>query len=227
MQNESTTNGKENAIKEWYDANISEHSNSIWLTGIVTKEFWYSHMYNGVVYYKTVVEVKRLSGTSDFIKVMVPYSSIKGTKNLKGMYIDVKGQMRSYRDKARSKPILIYLLAQEVRFCTEEEIGDLANINVMCLTGKIFKGPNHRFTPFGREITDCILKVCDKNERNIIPCIMWGSVARRVADLPTGTTISVLGRMQSRVYTKVLEDGTKEERTTYEMSASNLIEIET
>ena len=56
---------------------------------------------------------------------------------------------------------------------------------------------------------------------------MWGSVARSVANFSTGTTLKVFGRMQSRLYTKVLEDGTEEERTTYEMSTRNLIEVET
>lgn len=41
-----------------------------------------------------------------------------------------------------------------------------------------------------------------------------------------GDTLSLEGRVQSRTYRKVLEDGTAQERVAYEVSAMHLLEPE-
>ena len=51
-----------------------------------------------------------------------------------------------------------------------------------------------------------------------LPCILWGRTAGQIALCRTGDYIRLQGRMQSRVYTKLTEEGS-EERTAYEISA--------
>ncbi len=41
-------------------------------------------------------------------------------------------------------------------------------------------------------------------------------------EIPVGTKVYVNGRVQSRVYQKVLPDGTTEERTAYEVSINRV-----
>ena len=53
------------------------------------------------------------------------------------------------------------------------------------------------------------------------PCIAWGSLARRCAELAPGNRVELEGRLQSRVYTKRLGE-TSEERTAFEVSVSVL-----
>ncbi len=76
-----------------------------------------------------------------------------------------------------------------------------------------------RRTPLGREICDVMLAVNRLYRRcDYLPCILWGRSAQEVARAQTGARLELTGRLQSRKYTKVLEDGS-EVRTAYEISA--------
>ena len=92
--------------------------------------------------------------------------------------------------------------------------------------GTICKKPIYRETPLGRAITDMI--IASNRERNnksdYIPCIAWGRAAERMANANVGDNVIAKGRLQSREYTKVYDDGRKEVKTTYEVSL-NYIEI--
>ena len=59
-----------------------------------------------------------------------------------------------------------------------------------------------------------------------LPVIAWGQLAVQAARLQVGDTLSLEGRVQSRTYRKVLEDGTAQERVAYEVSAMHLLEPE-
>ena len=52
-----------------------------------------------------------------------------------------------------------------------------------------------------------------------IPCILWGRTALAAAEYPTGTELTLTGRLQSRTYLKNLGE-TSETRTAYELSVS-------
>jgi hypothetical protein len=51
-----------------------------------------------------------------------------------------------------------------------------------------------------------------------LPCILWGRTAQLGAACRTRDRLRVCGRLQSRIYTKLTEEGC-EERTAYEVSA--------
>jgi len=51
-----------------------------------------------------------------------------------------------------------------------------------------------------------------------LPCILWGRTAQEGAQCHTRDTIRIYGRLQSRNYTKMTDDGPVE-RTAYEISA--------
>ena len=51
-----------------------------------------------------------------------------------------------------------------------------------------------------------------------LPCILWGKIAAQAAGCAVGDRILLDGRLQSRIYTKLTEEGA-EERTAYEISA--------
>ena len=53
-----------------------------------------------------------------------------------------------------------------------------------------------------------------------LPCILWGRTAQEVSACHTRECIRITGRLQSRIYTKLTEDG-PQERTAYEISALN------
>ena len=89
--------------------------------------------------------------------------------------------------------------------------------------GYICKPPIYRQTPFGREIADILLAVNRAyNKSDYIPSIAWGRNARFCENLPTGTEVKIVGRVQSRNYEKKHEDGTIEPRVAYEVSIASL-----
>jgi single-stranded DNA-binding protein len=51
-----------------------------------------------------------------------------------------------------------------------------------------------------------------------LPCILWGRTAQEISACHTRDRIRISGRLQSRIYTKLTENG-PEERTAYEISA--------
>ena len=95
--------------------------------------------------------------------------------------------------------------------------------NEVTLTGYICKKPIYRKTPFGREIADILLAVNRAyNKSDYIPCIAWGRNARFCENMPVGTELKIIGRVQSRAYEKKYEDGTVENRVAYEVSIGSL-----
>ena len=55
-----------------------------------------------------------------------------------------------------------------------------------------------------------------------LPCIAWGSLAHRCGELTVGDRVELNGRLQSRSYTKVVDD-CPQERTAFEVSVMSLL----
>ena len=78
-------------------------------------------------------------------------------------------------------------------------------------------------TPFKREICDILLAVNRAyNKSDYLPCIAWGRNARFVKDIAVGEKIYVNGRIQSRTYQKVTDDGVVDIRVAYEISINRI-----
>ena len=92
-------------------------------------------------------------------------------------------------------------------------------INDVFLEGPLCKTPTFRRTPLGREICDAMLAVPRAfRKADYLPCILWGRTAQEVSACQIRDCIRIIGRLQSRIYTKMTEDGPVE-RTAYEISA--------
>lgn len=119
------------------------------------------------------------------------------------------------------------VFARDVREVEEESESAPEFNNNVKLSGYICKPPVYRVTPKGREIADVLIAVNRMyGKADYIPCITWGRNARYAGNLDVGTRIDVEGRLQSREYTKKLDDGTEEIRTAYEISVSRIEESE-
>ena len=98
------------------------------------------------------------------------------------------------------------------------------NPNIIEITGFICKEPTYRTTPFNREICDCLIAVNRAyNKSDYLPCIAWGRNAKFVSELPVGTKVSIVGRIQSREYQKHLESGDILNKVAYEVSINKII----
>ena len=211
------------------DTNYSDNNHLI-LVGKVTSEKRFSHEIYGEKFYIFDMEVPRLSDTTDIIPITASERIINDELIAIGNKLIIKGQFRSYNsyENERNKLILTVfakdvILAEDENLSEEEKEESQRTSNEVTLVGYICKKPIYRQTPFGREIADILLAVNRAyNKSDYIPSIAWGRNARFSQNLPTGTEVKIIGRVQSRNYEKKHEDGTIENRVAYEVSISSL-----
>lgn len=193
-----------------------ENLNSVELIGTIASPVEYSHSICGEAFYHTELAVKRLSGTVDTVPVTISERLLGSMEAECGMRFYIHGQIRSYNQRSeRGNRLIITVFAREIRPSDEDDLNDVR------LSGYICKNVVYRTTPFEREIADILIAVNRRyNKSDYLPLIAWGRNARFLSDAPIGTELSVTGRLQSREYKKLLEDGSEQIRTAYEVSCS-------
>lgn len=198
--------------------NIMEN-NLVTLSGKISEDPVFSHQVFGEGFYETKMEVERLSTQKDVIPVTISERLIQEVGLEKGDYLTFEGQFRSYNKIIDGKSKL--MLTVFVRECSDNPLKE--NENVIELTGYVCKPPVYRTTPFKREIADVLIAVNRAyNKSDYIPCIAWGRNARFASRLEVGDKVELVGRIQSREYQKILEDGSQEVRVAYEISLSRI-----
>lgn len=209
------------------DTNYSEN-NQLVLVGKVTSDKRFSHEIYGEKFYIFDLSVPRLSGNADIIPITISERLLIEESLDVGKNVIIEGQFRSYNsyENERNKLVLT-VFAKEIKFANEEDEEfkpSKENVsNEVTLTGYICKKPIYRKTPFGREIADLLLAVNRAyNKSDYIPCIAWGRNARFCENVPVGTEVRIVGRVQSRQYEKKYEDGTSEVKVAYEVSIASL-----
>lgn len=188
--------------------------NQITLRGSLDGFPEFSHENHGKRFYRFFLEVPRLSGAIDTLPVIAEETILNTLDPSGGEMLTVTGQVRSHNLRDNGKRHLsVFVFAA---FVTAE---DGEPINTVLLDAIACREPTYRRTPLGREICDVMLAVPRAFHRaDYLPCILWGRVAAEAAQCAVGDRLILNGRLQSRVYTKLTEEGAQE-RTTYEVSA--------
>lgn len=192
-----------------------EHTNNIiTLRGELAQLPELSHENHGKEFYRFQLNVPRLSGTLDTLPVIAEGSLLESMDLSGGEMIAVTGQIRSHNIRSQgARRLLIFVFASSV---TTE---DGEPVNHVLLEGSVCREPTYRRTPLGREICDVMLAVPRAFHRaDYLPCILWGRTAQEISQCRTRDRIRICGRLQSRCYTKLTEDGPVE-RVAYEISA--------
>ena len=180
----------------------------------------FSHEIYGEKFFIFTMDIPRLSGICDKIKVMISERLLSDITLNVGDTLKITGQFRSYNSyEEGSNKLILTVFARDI--AKEEEEGE--NPNTIYLNGYICKEPVYRTTPFGREITDMLLAVNRTyNKSDYIPVIAWGRNARFCKNLNVGDNVKVWGRIQSREYQKKLSEEEIITKTAYEVSVSKL-----
>lgn len=196
-------------------------NNIVSLSGKVASGLTFSHQFLGENFYTMEMNVKRLSGFTDRIPLMIP-EYFKGIiEDHAGEKLKVSGQFCSYNDSRNTGSRLrLYVLAKNI-IAVEE---NTAFENEIVLGGYLCKAPVYRKTPLGKEITDLMLAVNRPyGKSDYIPCICWGKNSREACGCTVGEFVRIKGRIQSRTYVKRLGGGKIENRLAYEVSANTFI----
>lgn len=192
-----------------------EHTtNTITLRGTLLTLPQLSHSNHGKQFYRFTLEVPRLSGAVDLLPVVAEARLIMDLDPCAGDMITVLGQVRSHNQRSESgRHLLIFVFAASITVECGEPLNDVY------LEGPLCREPTFRRTPLGREICDAMLAVPRAFHRaDYLPCIIWGRTAQDISQCHTRDVVAIRGRLQSRIYTKLTENGA-EDRTTYEISA--------
>ena len=178
----------------------------------------------GETFYEGKIAVQRLSENVDILPFTISEKLIKAynLKLEKGNVLAFGGELRSYNRIIENKSRLI--LSFFIKEILDVSKLNQDNTNELHLTGFVCKDPIYRTTPFNRQICDVLIAVNrpNFNKSDYIPCIMWGRNAKLMQNQKVGTKISLLGRIQSRLYRKEISEGVFEERTAYEVSCQKL-----
>ena len=194
-----------------------QENNRVRLCGTMAGAPRYSHRAGGQDFWLFPLEVRRLSGSSDVLNIVLRREQLAAVEASERARLLVTGEVRSYNNRRdEGARLVLTVLARELALTDEPDD------NRVWLKGTLCKAPNPRVTPLGRDICDLLVAVNRRGARSdYLPCICWGSCAREAAGWSVGTVIRLEGRFQSRAYMKLREDGL-ERRVAYEISASTL-----
>lgn len=186
---------------------------------------------NGKIHYSFYLSADRPSGFADVIRVVVKedteaFRQLIAIDQLGDLFerkLLIRGEVhtRSYRISGKNK---VEISVRAVEILDQEWDRER---NVAIIKGHVCKIKPVRETPRGIKIIDIIL-ACQRERGSVsdyIPVIAWNGMAVRMAErLKVGDAIEVRGRLQSRVYEKMFEDGTREDRVCYELSVESYSE---
>ena len=197
---------------------LCSDSNFVRLCGTPAAPPVYSHESRGHLFYRFPLAVRRLSGATDTLPVLLRQEQLElptlaGTDRL-----CVTGELRTFNNRSgEGARLVITVFPRELTPCREDDD------NRVLLVGTLCRVPVLRRTPLGREVCDLLLAVNRRYGRaDYLPCICWGLTAREAAALGVGARLHLEGRFQSRAYLKLTENG-PEEKTAYEVSAAAVL----
>lgn len=205
-----------------------EENNNIEIMGEILKKPEFSHETHNEKFYSTVISVKRLSGDTDELELIISEKTINIEDVEVGKKYNIKGEIRSYnyyiKEEERRK-LIITIFVKEMSIVENIENEEECK-NELVIIGHICKKPIYRKTPFGREISDLLVAVNRVyGKSDYLPCIVWGRNAKFATQLEIGDKIKITGRMQSRSYNKEIGDK-KITKVAYEISAASLEKVE-
>ena len=189
-------------------------TNTITLRGTLQTLPVFSHENHSKRFLRFILEVPRLSGAIDELPVIAEESILAQLDPTGGDMLTVTGQVRSHNHRTEGiRHLMVFVFASSITAECGEPINDVV------LSGTICRQPNFRRTPLGREICDVMVAVPRAFHRaDYLPCIFWGRTAQEAAACQIRDTVQIYGRLQSRNYTKLTEDG-PQQRTAFEISA--------
>lgn len=193
---------------------MEQVTNQVTLRGSLLSLPRFSHENHGKKFYRFTLEVPRLSGTADLLPIVAEERLVQAMDTDAGDMIRIEGQIRSHNVRNNgSRHLLIFVFANSITVEEGEPLNDVLLEGILC------REPVYRRTPLGREICDMMLAVPRQFKRaDYLPCILWGRLAQEGSQCHIRDGIRISGRLQSRNYTKVTEEG-PQERTAYEISA--------
>ena len=207
---------------------MTQEINKTKLIGVIAEEITLNTRIGRREMYSTVLHIERKSGAIDIIPIKIPEKIIEEARSIKvGDTVIVEGELRTlnYFGEDQKSHLSVYVSAKKIEKISMKEMeNSLSSNNEVYMTGYICKKTKLRYTPLGKKVVDIIIAVDKeyKNTPSYIPSIAWGRNAYYIQGFPKGTEVTVVGRIQSREYTKVYASGRSEIKTAIELSIHSI-----
>lgn len=190
-------------------ARFKNPNNKVYLEGIVTEDLRFEYKFNNVSYYKTAIQVKRPTGETDKIPIIM--SESLATEKLEpgavSKFVRVYGeyQSRNNEDMYGGKHVSLYVFVKQINAFERKEQALKGDVpNAVYLKGRVCKCPEIR----GAEanIISIVLEVPRAEgitkHNDYINCVGLGKNANLARKLKYGDTVEIFGIIQSRKYLK-------------------------
>ena len=147
-------------------------NNFIRIYGKIISGFEFDHTVYGESFFRSKLEVLRLSGNKDIIPILVSERIINPNKDYIGENAEILGIIHSHNIRVSGKErLIVFAFAKEIHMeCIQKE-----DTNEVYLDGYVYSKPVYRSTPNGREVADILIAVRRRYDKtDYIPCICWG-----------------------------------------------------
>ena len=189
--------------------------NKIRLAGVITSDFVKSHTSFGEQFYSFTISCERTSGKFDVLRCIISEVLLPDNMGIADM-ICVNGEIRTrnVEDEKGKRHTEVFVFVKNIEDYPGHDTNHVEGHFYICRKTDV------RETPLGRTVIDftCASNRENSDKSDYIPIIAWGRSATRIAAMPIGTEIDVVGRLQSREYIKRHDDGIEETKTAYELS---------
>lgn len=180
-------------------------------------------------HYELSIETTRKSGVTDSANIVIPASKEKEVKEIieqaaltPDVAVMCTGKLQTLKDWESGR-VLLYVLADFVGLLTGDNWEEENEVHIEAAA--LGKRPTYRETPRGKHIADATLKIPNELKPQsfcYIPTIFWEKDAELINEYTEGDVVTVTGRLQSRGYTKKIDEGLEELRVAYELSVSSV-----
>lgn len=166
-----------------------------------------------------LVSVQRKSDAVDVVEMLF---SANTNGICRGDHVKASGQICSYYDNTRVVGKLRVCLNVWCIYPTMYT----TNKNFILFNATLTQKPNIRKTPSGKNICDLMFAVNSDGffKACYIPSIAWGTLALTLQDMRVGDKICIVGRLQSREFTKYI-NGELVKFQTNEVSINNVSKV--
>lgn len=201
-----------------------ECKNDVFLRGWIVIPFEFHHATGNIEIYRGLVKTKRKSGTEDMLPIHITKEQLDFMKRVPeiGDFVEIKGSFnsRNVYDDAANKHLILYVQVRNINIIYDVEQN---SENRIILAGQLVSRGIVRNTLSGRIVVDFqIVTFRRTNRRSCVPCIAWGKHTNQVEDFDDNMQIELVGRLQSRNYTKI-EAGREIIKTVYEVSVTEFV----
>lgn len=195
--------------------------NEITISGKKIGNLEFSHQTKNEKFYAFFLSSARKSGIEDIIPCIASEVFKKKIESISDSKIKLSGEIRTrnvMKDNGKTH-LEIFVFINDISAYENE----LEDINDVFINGYTCNNILCRQTPLGRQIADMII-ACNRrnNKSDYIPCIAWGRNAVKMSEFENGKNIILTGRLQSREYTKKIDEELSEIRIVYEVSANGI-----